>query len=92
VAPNLVDPIVVDPNIMDGNLLHFITLVRSALSKVRTTTSGTSNCSVRGSSRAVKVNTIVDSRQQYHCEHSLSYCSKLLSGQTQAPAALSPAQ
>jgi hypothetical protein len=70
VAPNLVDPIVVDRNILDDNLLHFTALVQSELSKFRTATSGTSNCSVQGGSRAVKVNNVVVSRQQYHCAHS----------------------
>jgi hypothetical protein len=70
VAPNLVDPIVVDPNILDDNLLHFIAVVQSELSKFRTATSGTSNCSVHGSSSAVKVNAFVASRQQYHLAHS----------------------
>ena len=70
VAPNSVDPIVVDPNILDGNLLHFIAVVQSELSKFRTATGGTSICSLHVRSSAVKVNTVVASRQQYHCAHS----------------------
>jgi len=70
VAPNLVDPTVVVPNILDDNLLHFIAVVQSELGKIQTASSETSNCSVEDGSRAVKVNNVVVSRQQYHCVHS----------------------
>ena len=68
-APNLVDPNVEDPDILDDNLLRFIATVQSELSKFRTATSGTSKCSVQDRRRPVKVNTVVVSRQQYHCAH-----------------------
>jgi hypothetical protein len=69
VATNLVDPVVVDPNILDDNLLYFIALVQSELSQFRTATGWKSDCSVQGRSRAVKVNTVLVIRQQYHCAH-----------------------
>ena len=54
-------------------------------------TDGTSNCSVHGRSRAVKVNTVVASRQKYLYAHSETHCNELVSGQIHAPAALFPA-
>ena len=59
VAPNLVGHIVVDPNILDDDLLHFIALVHCELNKIRTTNTGTSNCTFQGRSLAVKVNTVL---------------------------------
>jgi len=73
VAANLVEPNVVDPNILDDNLLNFIALVESELSKFRTASGGTSKFSVQGRSRAVKINTVVVIRQQYHWAHSQSH-------------------
>jgi hypothetical protein len=62
--PNLLDSNVVDPNILNEILLHYAAVGRSELSKFRTATSGTSNCSVQGLSLAVKVNATAVSRQE----------------------------
>lgn len=66
---NVLHHYVVDPRVLDDGRLHRSAVVRSELNTFQTATSDTSKCSVQGRSCAVKVNTVVISREQYHVAH-----------------------
>lgn len=89
---NVIAPSWVDPRVLDDGRLHRSAVVRSELNTFETATSGTSKCSVQSRSCAVKVNTVVFSREQYHFAHFESHHNKLVGGKFQDPAALSPVE